>query len=402
MKTKQLQLLTFISVLLLSSCIGLNRSPYTNEPLQTNVVLSQANYRILKQVEGEWSCRYIFGIGGMNKETVTTNALSVLYKNAQLRGNQQIINITTTVSVRSWLGIVVRYTVIARGYVIEFLPLTSVAPSSTQVDQKAERVVVNEIDDVVVGQQSSAVPATLTESFHSASVDAWSHAFPVSKSGNKVYFSKGNLQYQASTATWRFAENQYDMIGEDNMDVSSSYSGWIDLFGWGTGDNPTLTSSNAKDYGTFTDWGVNAISNGGNASNQWRTLTLNEWRYLLKVCAHGRGRVCGVSGFILLPSDCLLPVGLSFNTNVKNYTTNQYNQEQWRQMEHAGAVFLPASGCRYGRDGRFIGYDGFYWFATSGNSSEYAKYFLFDFEQEYNYSNYRNIGMAVRLVQDAK
>ena len=36
----------------------------------------------------------------------------------------------------------------------------------------------------------------------------------------KVSFSKGNLQYQASTNTWRFAEQQY-LYG--------------DLFGWGTG-----------------------------------------------------------------------------------------------------------------------------------------------------------------------
>lgn len=27
----------------------------------------------------------------------------------------------------------------------------------------------------------------------------------------KVYFSHGNLQYQASTNTWRFAENQWDI-----------------------------------------------------------------------------------------------------------------------------------------------------------------------------------------------
>ena len=31
----------------------------------------------------------------------------------------------------------------------------------------------------------------------------------------QVCFSKGNLQYQASTNTWRFAENQWDIIGAD-------------------------------------------------------------------------------------------------------------------------------------------------------------------------------------------
>ena len=32
----------------------------------------------------------------------------------------------------------------------------------------------------------------------------------------KVHFSKGNLQYQASTQKWRFADNQYDLIGSTN------------------------------------------------------------------------------------------------------------------------------------------------------------------------------------------
>ena len=34
--------------------------------------------------------------------------------------------------------------------------------------------------------------------------------------GRQVQFSQGNLQYQPSTATWRFAEHQYDMIGATN------------------------------------------------------------------------------------------------------------------------------------------------------------------------------------------
>ena len=58
-------------------------------------------------------------------------------------------------------------------------------------------------------------------------------AFSVSDE-QQIYFSRGNLQYQASTSTWRFAEHQYDIIGEDNVNRSSTYSGWIDLFAWGT------------------------------------------------------------------------------------------------------------------------------------------------------------------------
>jgi len=48
------------------------------------------------------------------------------------------------------------------------------------------------------------------------------------------FLLKGNLQYQATTKTWRFADQQYHVIGMDNEKISETYSGWIDLFGWGT------------------------------------------------------------------------------------------------------------------------------------------------------------------------
>ena len=46
----------------------------------------------------------------------------------------------------------------------------------------------------------------------------------------RIVFSKGNLQYQASTGIWRFAEKQYDIVGKDNEKISDTYDGWIDLF----------------------------------------------------------------------------------------------------------------------------------------------------------------------------
>ena len=54
------------------------------------------------------------------KKALETNAISEMYKNAKLTGNQQIINITTTQSVESWVGIYTKRKVIAHGYVIEF------------------------------------------------------------------------------------------------------------------------------------------------------------------------------------------------------------------------------------------------------------------------------------------
>ncbi|MBO4306816.1 MAG: hypothetical protein J5848_00690, partial [Bacteroidales bacterium] len=97
-----------------------------------------------------------------------------------------------------------------------------------------------------------------------------------------IQFSRGNLQYQASTGTWRFAESQLNFVGDANSNISSNNSGWIDLFGWGTsGWNngaeeymPYSSSPNFQHYlrnvdltGSYAeaDWGWhNAISNGGN------------------------------------------------------------------------------------------------------------------------------------------
>ena len=50
--------------------------------------------------------------------------------------------------------------------------------------------------------------------------------FTINADGDQVYFSQGNLQYQASTNTWRFATNQYDYIGSDNSNISQTYSGF--------------------------------------------------------------------------------------------------------------------------------------------------------------------------------
>ena len=105
-----------------TSCLGLNMTPYANNPAETKVVLSKSNYHIVKEVTGEWTATYIFGIGGLSKKALSHNAISEMYKNAKLKGNQQIINITTTQSNEIWaLGIYMKLNVHAHGYVIEFI-----------------------------------------------------------------------------------------------------------------------------------------------------------------------------------------------------------------------------------------------------------------------------------------
>ena len=245
-------------------------------------------------------------------------------------------------------------------------------------------------------------------------------AFSVSDS-KQVYFSQGNLQYQASTGTWRFADNQYDMVGDANANISSSNTGWIDLFGWGTsgynGKNPYMTSTGYSDYGDGTndiagtnyDWGVyNKISNGGNQAGMWRTLTSSEWNHLISGRAQanrlmGQGKVNNVNGLILLPDSWATetPSSVRFTYDPGNYSTNVYSLDEWAVMQSYGAVFLPAAGYRNGTGVYDVGSYGNYW---SGSANYYYYAYCLDFYSYYvgtgNY--YRLSGQSVRLVQDAK
>ena len=243
--------------------------------------------------------------------------------------------------------------------------------------------------------------------------------FSVSRS-SQVVFAQGNLQYNAVQDTWRFAGQQYEYIGQGNENIAADYDGWIDLFGWGTGNNPTLATLNDADYKTFSDWGANAISNGGNTAGLWRTLGKDEWVYLLQTRAKasslfGMGSIDGVNGMILLPDNWQAPEGISFapsttkglqdlgihfdNEGKDNFSHNTYTMEQWALMESAGAVFLPAAGGRFGEATTYlVGENGHYWTSTA-----YDSYFshLMYFDSEFLFPQawsgcYR--GFSVRLV----
>ncbi len=205
----------------------------------------------------------------------------------------------------------------------------------------------------------------------------------------QVYFSQGNLQYQASTNTWRFAINQWDYCGGtdegvsygnvangSNDNPSSTNSNWIDLFGWGTSGyphgavcyQPWSTSTNNCDYYAYgndqyslyaqtgkADWGYNVISNGGNVVNSWRTLSATELTYLFNRRAnanqkYGKGIIGTIRGLIVLPDVWLLPSGLSFVSGNGGFDQNEYTLEEWERMEMAGAVFFPSGSTRDGTE----------------------------------------------------
>ncbi len=262
--------------------------------------------------------------------------------------------------------------------------------------------------------------------------------FTINEEGDQIQFSPGNLQFNAAKGshecadgstqkgTWRFAPNQWTCVGYDNGNISESYNGWIDLFGWATSGwdsgakayQPWSSSTDYTDYldahfdlndgHEYADWGVyNQI--GDDAPGTWRTLTTSEWKYLLNERQlagnlRGHGVVNGVRGYILLPDDWITPNCLSFEWGTDGYpgTTdwyaNVFNGKDWEAMEEAGAIFLPAAGFRNGTDAGGMENYGYYW--SGHRSAVYGFYFFFMSSDASTSSGYYNsYGRSVRLVK---
>ena len=258
----------------------------------------------------------------------------------------------------------------------------------------------------------------------------------------KVYFSPGNLQWSGTNSgiiptthvvadggtaagTWRFAPDQWYITG--NSDISSTCRGWIDLFGWGTsGYNnkyPYMTSRNSSDYGngendiagTNYDWGVyNAIynpkTNTTDAPGTWRTLTSDEWEYLLNTrttlsgIRYAKAEVNDWNGLIIVPDNWSSAVYDLDSVNIGNATfaSNIINATDWNTMEKAGCVFLPTTGYRNGTQVVNITLVGLYWSSTF-DYDRYAYRLLFNSDNlSPSGDYYLENGISVRLVKDVK
>ena len=286
-------------------------------------------------------------------------------------------------------------------------------------------------------------PQGTSENFTLIFAHPVSFAFSVSAI-TRVLFSPGNLQWSATNGgssptthavagggtaagTWRFAPNQWDAIGAANSNASSTYSGWIDLFGWGTsGYNskfPYMTSTANTDYGngntnisgTNYDWGVyNAIYNPRTQTTDppdtWRTLTKDEWAYLINTRSttsgirYAKATVNGVAGLIIVPDSWSSTTYAlnSTNTTGAAFTANVISASQWVTLENAGCAFFPAAGNRLGASVYYVGSNGNYWSAANyGSGSAYVLYFVSVDVYPSNYGH-RYGGLSVRLVQSAQ
>lgn len=271
-----------------------------------------------------------------------------------------------------------------------------------------------------------------------AKIGAIHSAFTINANGDKVYFSKGNLQYigSATTPYWKFADNQWDKL---STNASSAANVNRDLFGWGTSGwnpgntyyDPWATANGVNDrflYGPSTqgssiannltgsyansDWGIyNPISNGGNQAGQWRTLTKDEWTYIVSTRTAStinnvtnarlvNATVNNVYGMVLFPDAFVYPSTVT-PSNINNPSSSDitiYDATEWTKMEAAGAVFLPAAGWRYGTTVENINY-GYYWSST-GLPDGFASGYTFGPSPIPINSGASFYGLTVRLVSD--
>ena len=274
--------------------------------------------------------------------------------------------------------------------------------------------------------------------------------FSVNASGGKVVFAPGNLQYQASTNTWRFAEHQWDYIGGDNANISSSYIGWIDLFGWGTSGvsgyspiatcyQPWSTSTTESEYNPYgststnlydggenagkADWGYNTIDNNGTPEIGWRTLNKHELEYIINTRTGDNASIIGtltnvryteatirtdetgVNGLILFPDGGEFEIN-EFTTvgtlNNGSEWATKCTAEQWRNLEAKGCVFLPASGYAPRINNSYpgsISIAGCYWTSSFDSDTEACSLNFGSYQVIYYGKNGRQAGCSVRLVK---
>lgn len=231
----------------------------------------------------------------------------------------------------------------------------------------------------------------------------------------KVRFSQGNLRYVVGTQKWSFYDHQYDYCNTGTYD--GHHSDTISLFTWGYDAEKSISPDGCEKNVSRTsgnlelseDWGYVF----GGDSSVWRTLTTDEWQYLIDTRAvHGstgegysyqRAEINSdvedgkVYGLILYPDN------YTAQTNADSYTS-----AQWAEMETDGCVFLPVAGYRTGCTIDYFGpsrnSEGYYWSSSASNEGDESKYFVnFDtsavtpdaITEEY-------YGHSVRLVTDVK
>ena len=251
-------------------------------------------------------------------------------------------------------------------------------------------------------------------------------------STKQVVFSRGNLRatYNGSSWNWAFAEHQYDYVGNGvantriNGNGTVSENGTVDLFGWSNGTDNHYGIHNSQedsDYnGAFVDWG-DLITD----SYTWRTLTKDEWKYLLRtrtpntiVAGTANARMVKVAlntgsktvkGLLIFPDNYAGPT--ESNSDITWANINGFNNDYtttitaagWSVLDAFGCVFLPSGGYRYegNKVDTWDDYGG-YWSSVVLDNNSSRSYYMYCKNNNFNWESddFHHRGHSVRLVHD--
>ena len=265
----------------------------------------------------------------------------------------------------------------------------------------------------------------------------------------KVQFSEGNLYCSRPSAgsddwSWHFFSEQYG--GSSSKLDSVSFEGEIQhtdetdlnisLFTWGYDPSKSVKPAGTE-YVTAhptdgeklvsevggDDWGVAYRKSNRRTTVNWRTLTNEEWQFLLSydptkfgksgpsydnAIRRGKFRknvcVCGVQHcIVLLPDDWDENViSLEDFAEAGGYGNAWGDSPTWNQMEEAGAVCIPYTAIREG-DSVKKNYQGFYWSSTAaGDDKAYTFGVGYDSLPLAFTNGIRSTGCSVRLVTECK
>lgn len=233
---------------------------------------------------------------------------------------------------------------------------------------------INNITCTAVGGSAQEIQATVTvQPWNNNSITAEfdnsvnPHPFTVNAGGDVVYFTRADLMYDGTAESgheWHLMNEPWSTL---TMDATLTSSSQIDVFRPGQSgykdSNPWNTSSKLADEGIFTaDWNTNSPEwdfgkhntiydkNATIELSSLRCLTLDEANYLI----NNRNRnlitaatIAGIQGTLLLSDDYVHPAGLAalnmltrYDTSYTGYSANVFTEEEFREMESNGAVFL--------------------------------------------------------------
>ena len=231
----------------------------------------------------------------------------------------------------------------------------------------------------------------------------------------QVVFSEGALMYMPARQTYLFSNRQLHAQSALNRWITETSLEFQDLFGWGSGDHGSKVSTDDADYPVFNEWGDNAILGSTHEPGTWRTMTKDEWDYLLNGRENAaQKRTIGqihmqqngnIRGLFLLPDEFEMPSGIEMDMDAQEWEVNTYGPDTLFRLEKAGAVFLPAGGWREditvndknNATGR--GLNCYYWMATENGATEAQMMYCSTTGPEFK-ARPRHEGMMVRLVKD--